>query len=331
MKMRINITVLLSGILAFCIRSVSAVNIEMVTVGNPGNAPDPTTGYGRVDYEYQIGKYEITQGQYTEFLNAAARDDPNQLFYPAMGFTRSQGGIQQTGSAPNYSYSVAPDWADRPISWVNFWTAARFANWLHNGQPTGPQGPGTTENGAYHDIGNDSLFGRNANAKFFIPTENEWYKAAYHDKNAGFADSYFYFPTHSNNPPGIDMTEITRPGNNANSYALGGIHPGYRITLVGEFELSQSPYETFDQGGNVEEWTEATAYLNSYRTVRGGSFTEGTGSIQSMTRRGIPTTIHYEFTGFRIAAAAPVPEPTCLALFSIAAMMLGSRFRMRQA
>ena len=78
---------------------------------------------------------------------------------------------------------MAADWANRPVNYVSFWDAARFANWLHNGQPTGPQGPGTTEGGAYHDVGNQTLFGRNAGAKFFIPTENEWYKAAYHDQD----------------------------------------------------------------------------------------------------------------------------------------------------
>ena len=82
------------------------------------------------------------------------------------------------------------------MNYVSFWDAARFANWLHNGQPTGPQGPGTTEDGAYHDVGNQTLFGRNAGAKFFIPTEDEWYKAAYH-KNDGVTGNYWDYPTAS--------------------------------------------------------------------------------------------------------------------------------------
>ena len=124
--------------------SVPAATIELVTVGNPGNAPDApfdNKQRGAVEYEYQIGKYEITAGQYTEFLNAVAKDDPNQLYYDLMGDptepTRGVN-IQRTGTAPNYSYSVAPDWANRPVNYVSFWDAARFANWLHNGQPTGP-------------------------------------------------------------------------------------------------------------------------------------------------------------------------------------------------
>src|SRR6185369_5695542 len=146
------------------------------------------------------------------------------------------------------------------VNYVGFWNAARFANWLDNGQPTGAQGPGTTEGGAYHDIGNQTLFGRNAGAAFFIPTEDEWYKAAYHDKAAGLAASYFDYPTGTNSDPGNDTTETTNAGNNVNTvinfpgdWAIG--FP-YLRTVVGEFELSDSPYGTFDQGGNVYEWNE---------------------------------------------------------------------------
>ena len=257
---------------------VQAVTIDMVPVGNPGNAPDTRynayLGFGSVAYAYQIGKYEVTAGQYTEFLNAVAKADPNGLYNTAMGDPGGSLGanIQRTGSSPNYSYSVAADWANRPVNYVSFWDAARFANWLHNGQPTGPQGPGTTEDGAYHDVGNQTLFGRNAGAKFFIPTEDEWYKAAYHDKTAGLAASYFDYPTGTNAVPGNDINETTNPGNNANyyisNYAIGS--PYYR-TVVGEFELSDSPYGTFDQGGNVWEWNE-TAVTSSSRGLRGGSF-----------------------------------------------------------
>ena len=80
--------------------------------------------------------------------------------------------IQRTGSSPNFSYSVAADWANRPVNYVSFWDAARFANWLHNGQPTGPQGPGTTEGGAYHQRRQSGdCLARKPGAKFFIPTE----------------------------------------------------------------------------------------------------------------------------------------------------------------
>jgi hypothetical protein len=55
--------------------TASAVTIDWVTVGNPGNAADDT-GYGAVAGTYQIGKYEVTNAQYAEFLNAKAASDP---------------------------------------------------------------------------------------------------------------------------------------------------------------------------------------------------------------------------------------------------------------
>ena len=115
----------------------------------------------------------------------------------------------------------------------------------NNGQPTGAQGPGTTEGGAYHDVGNQTLFGRNAGAKFFIPTEDEWYKAAYHDKTAGLAASYFDYPTGSNTAP---INTLPDPGNHANfyddfgtgnnSYTIGS--PYYRTEVGRICELGQS-------------------------------------------------------------------------------------------
>ena len=70
--------------------TAQAVNIEWVTVGDAGNAADTkvmdidgTTGYGAVGYEYRIGKYEITAGQYCEFLNAVAGTDPQYVPFRA--------------------------------------------------------------------------------------------------------------------------------------------------------------------------------------------------------------------------------------------------------
>jgi sulfatase modifying factor 1 len=307
--------------------TISAVTLDVVTVGNPGNAPDThydATGFGLVGYVYQLGEYEVTAGQYTEFLNAVADADPNGLYNTAMGVPGGLLGanIQQTGSSPNYSYSVAADWANRPVNYVSFWDAARFANWLDNGQPTGPQGPGTTENGAYHDVDNQTLFGRNAGAKFFIPTEDEWYKAAYHDKNAGLAATYFDSPMGTNTEPGNDISEATNPGNNANyrknNYTIG---PPYYRTVVGEFELSDSPYGTFDQGGNVWEWNE-TAVTGSSRGLRGGSCYEYWNPIRNNSD---PTSEGYD-VGFRVAGV--IPEPSTLVLGGLASFgVLVSRRR----
>src|SRR6476659_3015897 len=106
--------------------SAAAANIEMLSIGNPGNAPDTrydAAGKGAVADNYKIGRFEITSGQYVEFLNSVAFDDPNGLYNPLMAdtFTNRGANIQRMGSAPNYSYSVAFDWALRPVNYVNLW------------------------------------------------------------------------------------------------------------------------------------------------------------------------------------------------------------------
>jgi formylglycine-generating enzyme required for sulfatase activity len=268
----------------FVVNTSFAVAIDMVTVGNPGNAPDTRyngISVGSVNHVYQIGKYEVTAGQYTEFLNAVAKADPNGLYDPELSdptdvlFGARGANIQQSGASPNFTYSVAADWANRPVNYVSFWNAARFANWLHNGQPTGAQGPGTTEGGAYINVGNQATFARQPGAKFFVPTEDEWYKAAYHNKSAGLVASYFDCPTGSNTAP---INTLPDPGNHANLYddfhtGNGGYTIGspYYRTNVGDFVNSPSPYGTFDQGGNVSEWNE-TFRGGQARGVRGGSY-----------------------------------------------------------
>lgn len=121
----------LSGILlAGCLCSAAhAVTIDMVTVGNPGNAND-TTGYGAVAYEYRMGKYEVTIGQYTTFLNAVAQTDTYALYNANMGANSNVTGIARTGSPGTYSYTVinnGGDSSNRPITYVSWFDAARFS------------------------------------------------------------------------------------------------------------------------------------------------------------------------------------------------------------
>jgi formylglycine-generating enzyme len=121
---------------------------------NPGNAPDTryaTPGYGSLNYTYNIGKYEVTAGQHTAFLNAVAKTDTYGLYNANMWNDTK---IQQSGTSGSLTYSVASDYANRPVNYVCFWDACRFCNWLHNGQPEFPaetsgEVVGSTETGAY--------------------------------------------------------------------------------------------------------------------------------------------------------------------------------------
>jgi len=189
----------------------------MLTVGNPGNADDTGgTGNGSVAYEYQIGKYDVTIGQYTSFLNAAATTDTYSLYDTRMGTKGNIEGIQQNNSSGSYTYSVIGS-ADRPITYVSWFDAARFANWMTNGQ-----GDCSTETGAYTLGGATSgnAVAANPGAAFYIPTENEWYKAAYYDPTANSAaGDYYAYATQSNTDPG---NVIGSTANQAN-YAAGGV------------------------------------------------------------------------------------------------------------
>ncbi len=280
--------VLASVLAVVCVSTGQAeVVIDVVTVENPGNVADTRyedCGWGGVNYVYNIGKFEITAGQYCEFLNAVAADDPFGLYSESMAdpSTRYVWGcnIQRSGSPGGYSYTIAPDWADRPVNHVDWGDAARFCNWLHNGQPTGAQDLSTTEDGSYFlngamTDGELTAVVRGDDATWVIPTKDEWYKAAFH-KNDGVTGNYWQQPTRSDMiptseaPPGTDMTNGSA-NHVGESYAIGS--PYYR-TEVGAYDAkpSDSPYGTFDQGGNVSEWNESAWPKYSERGCRGGSF-----------------------------------------------------------
>jgi len=230
-----------------------SVNYRLVTVGNAGNAAD-STGYGAVAYDYRIGKYEVTAGQYTTFLNAvdAAGTQANSIYTPTVGISFNAG-------APLGSRFAVQGSPNRPINGTSWWSAARFANWMHNGQ-----GAGDTETGAYNLNGAASgpAPAKNAGARFFIPTENEWYKAAYFSPilNGG-AGGYYTYATQSNAFPG--NTAGSAP-NQANWYTNA-------LSDVGAFSGSGSFYGTFDQNGNVEEWNDLTGAAGPTRLWRGGA------------------------------------------------------------
>jgi sulfatase modifying factor 1 len=340
------------------------VNYEMVTVGDPGNAAD-TTGYGAVAYEYQIGKYEVTIGQYVAFLNAVAKDDPYGLFSPSMtaglrvpwvggGEATCVAGISRSGLPTSFAYTAlgptgyAPQGAnstlDRPVSFVSWFDAARFANWMSNGQPIGGPSPSTTEDGAYPLNGQVSGVvpvvnainpNTNLSPAYCIPTTDQWYKAAYYDPALnGAIGGYHLYPTRSDDVP------LNALGDAANS--MNGILDFRRtvtqaegvdssqnyLTNVGAFTSSPSAYGTFDQGGNVQEWTDLDGLPGEWRQYRGADWSMHVDYSRSQYRRDVlasyeSTYIAYDNAiGFRLATPVPVavPEPStyCMALAGLA-------------
>ena len=319
-------------------------SLETVPVGNPGNAGEWSgesyDGFGEdricgaVDYVYRIGKFEVTAGQYTEFLNAVAKTDTYRLYNGWMNNDERGCQITRHGTNGSYTYDFSgrpagneSDWVNRPVNYVSWGDAARFANWLHNGQPTGPQNDSTTEDGAYDLNGamsNADLVAvtREADWTWAITSEDEWYKAAYH-KNDGVTGNYFDYPTSNDTRPSNHLVDPD-PGNNTTSYYIHfTIGSPYYRTEVGAHENSESPYGTYDMAGNVWEYNETISSVPSVG-VRGGSFSSSNRHPRASFRGDSYPADEYNYYGFRVSE---VPEPATLSLLALGGFAMLRRRR----
>ena len=182
-------SILVSGV--FLAAFAQAVVIEWSQVGNAGNAADATGG-GAVGYAYNIGTYDVNVSQYVEFLNAKDAGGLNSLgLYNSNMSDTTFGGISFNNLNPAGSmYGVIAGRGGHPANYTTWYDAIRFANWLNNGQ-----GTSSTETGAY-TLGQLNPDGtpvtppltHNAGSQVWLPTDNEWYKAAYYDQGTS---SYF--------------------------------------------------------------------------------------------------------------------------------------------
>ena len=328
---------ILVGFIAFfaVVPSVSAVTFETVPIGNAGNGPDNNQfGYGSIEYDYRVGKYEVTNAEYVEFLNGVDPAGANTLsLYNTLMSTDALGGIVRNSAAPNgLKYDVKAGREANPVDFVSWYDALRYTNWLHNGQ-----GNGDTESGAYSLLGhrpipsNASSIRRNPGAKWWLPSITELYKAAYH-KNDGVTSNYWDYPFASNSVPASDQppgNDAPLPSNTANFYRDDGLANGFNdgyavtgstmpvttqnyLTNVGAYPLSKSPYGTFDQGGNVAEWYDSrngiTPGVQIIAGLHGGSWSPTSPFLGADSGGAFQTaTSETSQTGFRVAA---IPEPS---------------------
>lgn len=269
-------------------------------VGYPGNPPDQT-GYGSVDYAFEIMQHEVTVAAYVNFLNhVASAEDPHQLWQRAMGehviTDLGQGGIRKDvpqcilreGSPGDWTYAPAPEWANRPVIFVTYLSAMRYANWLHNGG-------GDTEHGVYR-VAAGVEAPRAEDARVWIPTEDEWYKAAYYQPATDGEPSgrYWLFPMSPCERPQKAEPGSMDPYAAAFSGGFSGIQP------VGSFPEAKSPWGALDMGGNVWEWVDSTIF-GSKKVLRGGAAAHTWHKLQSTVRSNASPDRWYPDTGFRLA------------------------------
>jgi formylglycine-generating enzyme required for sulfatase activity len=313
--------------------------IQWVTVGNPGNAAD-TTGYGAVATSYRIMKYEFTNQQYTDFLNAVDPQgtNPDAIYSGDMG-SNDRGGITNTGSTDGSRYAVKSDMGNKPVNFVTWFDAARVSNWYQEGGVTyltSASGSAAINGGAYTLNGatTGDAPAVNPDARFYVPTEDQWYKAAYFkggDVNAG----YWQYATQVTGtaPTAVNATPVgtgtsggvspVTTGNFAN-YNSGADwnHQDGNATTVGT-NGGASHYGAFDMGGNVFEWNDLTGAAGAFRGLRGGYWSNDASYLSSSYRSTwAPSSVSHVGGGFRLAS--PVPEIDPNSLGSVLMVVLGS-------
>ncbi len=299
--------------------------IEFVTIGAPGNpnwtappnASDNMRNNGGLDYEYRLGRTEVTTAQYVSFINAALAR-PSSDYIPYISAPSVWGAeLDPTYQGPGQRFRVVPgreNWGVGGISWR---AAAVYCNWLTNDQQSSRV---SFLSGAY----NVSTFGAVGNtltdqtthtpgARFWIPSMGEWMKAAYYDPNSRATSNV---PGWFRYPNGTDRVPIYRAPEDG-----GEANAGFNRSSTGRdateiplmsYPTVQSPWGLLDMAGGAEEWTEsvytspsgymARFELGSAWAVSADMFSDRLGFAGS----GLPIFEGY-FSGLRVAASVPAP------------------------
>lgn len=318
------------------------VTIDYATVGNPGNAGLVTSTvtvlnsgsaqtfaqsgtWGSVSEVFKIAKYETTNSDYVKFLNTVDPNgtNPNSIYDPLMTSNTTNGGIILTSTAgAGAKYTVRSGFDLKPVTYVSWFSAARFANWLNNGQTSGTA---ATETGAYTLNGATSgpLVARNPGAQVYLPNLNEFVKAAFYNPTLSGTGGYYTYGTQNNSAP---TPSTASSGSNVANFGGSGASPTTTGVVDGNvFPNTTSYYGLFNAFGNVAEWSE-TAYSgnNTLANVNGSGWrTAGSpaGAAQwASSRVRYFNTTGLDSYGFRVAA---VPEPGAIIL---AAIGLGGAF-----
>jgi len=307
--------------------------IEFVTIGATGNAAwqgngtqgDRAIGRGSVPYEYRIGRMEVTTAQWVEFFNAAF-DRPVSERLPNLIPPQFWGGVGTAPTVPGGLRWRVPAGAElRPVTQIDWRMSAMYCNWLHNDKRTDRD---AFFNGAYDiltftytgDVFNDQP-AHNPDARFWIPTWDEWLKAAHFDPNrdgAGQAGYWVYSTSSNIRPIGGPPPSLGGTGE-ANYGWLGAGNIAYGV-LLGSYPTVQSPWGLLDVSGAAMEWTESIRTDNigvRYRVVDGSMYgsTQFFGLADTIGAAGadFPSFSLTDY-GFRIASRVPAPSTAFVAM-----------------
>jgi formylglycine-generating enzyme required for sulfatase activity len=278
--------------------------IDFVPISGNTN---PTSGYGIVNNDYRVGTYEITNGQWNKFTASL--------------------GMPLTGNPANaYDRTAFYIGLNVPTNGVSWYEAAQFVNWLNISTShqaaykfTGTQGTSDytlATWSASEAAGGTNLY-RHKDAFYFLPTEDEWVKAAYW--NGTTLQTY-------SNASSADLISVPGYPDKPNKTKWNFAGPqGSQPWDVGSGveELNG----TYDMMGNVWEWMENPYNDSSYGTTsnrgwRGGSYRSPSLFLSSSYRIANEEPYcenDFEVGGLRVAS---IPEPATLLLLGLGAVML---------
>lgn len=309
-------------------------DFQWATIGDPGNIAYPgggpfgdLAGRGSVPYLYRMSRLEVTSAQWLEFINIFAPQAPNPGSFLRPGYS----GIQDAPGSPPGHYQLVPGLPNAGmigVYGITWHEAAMYCNWLHNNKS---HDWSAIQNGAY-DV---STFGQNPNgsytdqlthspdAKFWIPTLDEWIKAAHYDPNYGGqgVPGWWEYPYASNDPPTPGL-----PGFGQTSAGVTdpmGYEHAYYIPL-GAYPNASSPWGLFDISGGAREWTEEPDPIGPQGPYHWDRVVKGTypGATGSSLLWDQIFTLDYNpphgtfFTGLRVASAIPAPSVGLVLLLS---------------
>ena len=316
---------------------------DFVTIGDLGNKAfvgdllndDPQfLGRGSVDYEYRISKTEIRTSDWVEFSNLAPQFTSIDTSFGASHWGAQAVRDPKTGN--EIWVQLSAESGNYPVAGISWWAAATYANWLHNDKALTPE---AFQSGAYdlstfgfnNDTGYTDQATRSPGAKYWIPSVDEWLKAAHYDPNKEEPGEggWWVYPNGSDTKP---VTGIPGVGEtSADLFELIGDEAWQ--TPVGSYPKTQSPWGLLDVSGGASEWLEDWLFPDDFidRVTDGTSIDTVLGGLTDPDRIGIgniastPDLGRRNF-GLRLASAIPAPSSAVL----VGVFVLGGGIRRRR-